>query len=326
MILCLTWIILEAEPSTTIWLGPWCIWTPWLVSFRSSSRLSNGKIHQTTISQGLDVQTQPHEVSTPLSPSLLPPHLRHYFLMGAFRPTWSSIENHTYARSRSSLHQGQIPITITPKGWDWLLGNPSSTPAGKSPRWWAPGPEYPRATTRTTTPVPVRSKQRARPVDAPPPRTKQRVDSSAPDSAADPPPLPVTADSPPPVPNSDDLEEELPPRYRTTNLSTTVTSTTTTTNPVPTPTPPPGTSTTSEPINRSIEPGGNPPWFHPWTDAEDKELVSLKNDTRSRPSWKTIGARLRRDPQACKMRWTALKQMPEHQHRELPSHEPEAED
>jgi len=97
---------------------------------------------------------------------------------------------------------------------------------------------------------------------------------------------------------------------------------TTTTNPTPVPAPPPGTSTTS----RSIEPAGNPSWFQPWTDNEDKELVSLKSDTKSRPSWKMIGARLRRDPQVCKLRWAAIKQVPEHQHRELPSHEPEAED
>jgi len=30
---------------------------------------------------------------------------------------------------------------------------------------------------------------------------------------------------------------------------------------------------------------------------DDQELINLKNDTKSRPSWKTIGVRLRRDPQ-----------------------------
>ena len=142
--------------------------------------------------------------------------------------------------------------------------------------------------------------------------------------------LPVVTDSPHPGLNSDDSDEELPPKYRTIHTSATATSLTTTTNPVPAPPPPPGISTTSEPTHMSIEPGGNPtvagPWFHPWTDNDDKELVSLKNDTKSSPSWKTIGARLRRDPQVCKMRWAALKQMPEQQHRELPPHEPEAED
>ena len=60
---------------------------------------------------------------------------------------------------------------------------------------------------------------------------------------------------------------------------------------------------------------------------DDQELINLKNDTKSRPSWKTIGARLRRDPQVvCKMRWTILKQMPDQHGRIPPPHEPEAED
>ena len=50
-----------------------------------------------------------------------------------------------------------------------------------------------------------------------------------------------------------------------------------------------------------------------------------KNDTKSRPSWKTIGARLRRDPQVCKLRWGILKQTDPHGHVH-PPHEPEAED
>jgi len=48
----------------------------------------------------------------------------------------------------------------------------------------------------------------------------------------------------------------------------------------------------------------------------------MKYDTKSRPSWKTIGFRLRRDPEVCRIRWGLLKQMPEHAVR----HEPEAED
>ena len=36
--------------------------------------------------------------------------------------------------------------------------------------------------------------------------------------------------------------------------------------------------------------------------------MSMKQDTKSRPSWKTIGARLHRDPQICKLRWGILKQ------------------
>jgi len=69
--------------------------------------------------------------------------------------------------------------------------------------------------------------------------------------------------------------------------------------------------------------------FRPWTPADDQELISMKQDTKSRPSWKTIGARLHRDHQACKMRWAILKQNPEvidHPDRSNPPPEPEGED
>ena len=45
----------------------------------------------------------------------------------------------------------------------------------------------------------------------------------------------------------------------------------------------------------------------PWTAPDDAQLTAMKQDTRSRPSWKTIGARLERDPQLCKVRWALLK-------------------
>ena len=48
----------------------------------------------------------------------------------------------------------------------------------------------------------------------------------------------------------------------------------------------------------------------------------MKYDTKSRPSWKTIGFRLRRDPEVCRIRCGLLKQMSEHSVR----HEPEADD
>lgn len=67
----------------------------------------------------------------------------------------------------------------------------------------------------------------------------------------------------------------------------------------------------------------------PWTPADDQELISMKQDTKSRPSWKTIGARLHRDPQVCKMRWGILKQTPgvmDQPDRMNPPHEPEGED
>ena len=49
----------------------------------------------------------------------------------------------------------------------------------------------------------------------------------------------------------------------------------------------------------------------PWTHADDQELIGMKQDTKSRPSWKTIGGRLHRDPQLCKLRWGLLKQTSE---------------
>ena len=64
-----------------------------------------------------------------------------------------------------------------------------------------------------------------------------------------------------------------------------------------------------------------PSTIRPWTETEDQELINLKNDSKSRPSWKSIGARLRRDPQICKNRWNLLKQMPDQK-----GNEPEAED
>ena len=65
--------------------------------------------------------------------------------------------------------------------------------------------------------------------------------------------------------------------------------------------------------------------LRPWMDAEDHELFTFKSDTRARPAWKTIGLRLKRDPEACRIRWQTLKQnMPELNSRTEP--EAEAED
>ena len=105
---------------------------------------------------------------------------------------------------------------------------------------------------------------------------------------------------------------------------------------------PPGTSTLTltpnpkapaSPTHRILQP--NPtdpprdPPFRPWTNADDQELMSMKQDTKSRPSWKSIGARLHRDPQVCKLRWGILKQTlgTFDQHgRANPPLEPEADD
>lgn len=66
---------------------------------------------------------------------------------------------------------------------------------------------------------------------------------------------------------------------------------------------------------------GMPIPFKPWTDAEDRELAAYKTDTKSRPSWKTIGARLNRNPEVCRLRWAAIKTTIQ-----PPRPEPEAED
>ena len=82
---------------------------------------------------------------------------------------------------------------------------------------------------------------------------------------------------------------------------------------------PPATPATIAPLDRRSLHSS----IRTWTGAEDHELCQLKNDSKSRPSWKTIGQRLRRDPEVCKIRWSILKQtMPEGN----PRHEPEAGD
>ena len=70
-----------------------------------------------------------------------------------------------------------------------------------------------------------------------------------------------------------------------------------------------------------VVPEGMPIPFKPWTNAEDRELAAYKTDTKSRPSWKTIGARLNRNPEVCGLRWAAIKTTVQ-----PPRPEPEAED
>jgi len=82
---------------------------------------------------------------------------------------------------------------------------------------------------------------------------------------------------------------------------------------------PPATPATIAPLDRRSTHSS----ICPWTDADDHELCQLKNNSKSRPSWKTISQRLRRDPEVCKIRWSILKQtMPEAN----PRNEEEAED
>ena len=202
-----------------------------------------------------------------------------------------------------------------------------------------------RGKPRTTIPVPVRSKQRVSSTVDPQPKKKQKLSTPAttPMSTvkeeATPGPLPITSEATPNAFNSDDSDGdaastaasahdiEVNPGHR--GESTTHT------------TIPPGTSTLTltpnpkapaSPTYRILQsnpmdpPRASP--FRPWTNADDQELKSMKQDTKSRPSWKTIGARLHRDPQVCKLRWGILKQtlgiFDQHGH-DNPSLEPEAE-
>jgi len=198
-------------------------------------------------------------------------------------------------------------------------GHPTTLPPGTTT-----GPDHPRTTTRITMPVPVRSKQRTTSTEDPQPKKKQKS-ASGPESTARPVSLPIiseagfTSDD-----SDDDAASKAPSAHDNSALdlsrNATIPSTTTTTTP-------PGTSTplvlTPNPTIRILQPTetSRPPsdtTFRPWSNTDDQELINLKNDTKSRPSWKTIGARLRRDPQVCKLRY-------QHGHVH-PPHEPEAED
>ena len=225
------------------------------------------------------------------------------------------------------------------------LRNPvseSSPPPAPGPR--LPDPDTPRVATRTTTAVPVRSKQRSNHPDDPQPKKKQRSgDIMVHASASRPISLPVITDVPHEGFNSDDSDEEVVSRVHSVHTAsavdaapTTISSTTPADRPI---SPTPGNLTLiaipkGPPLNptiRILQPTesdrGTPhSTIRPWTGAEDQELINLKNDSKSRPSWKSIGARLRRDPQICKVRWNILKQMSDQHGTETPRHEPEAED
>ena len=158
------------------------------------------------------------------------------------------------------------------------------------------------------------------------------------ESSAPPPSLPIIRDIPLDGFNSDHSEDandrDRSPSNSAPAAATTVTHSTAPVNhppqppnhPNPVPNPPPiAAKSSSKAITfriLSITSGIPPANIRPWTDAEDQELCNMKYDTKSRPSWKTIGLRFRRDPEVCRIRWGLLKQMPEHAVR----HEPEAED
>ena len=65
--------------------------------------------------------------------------------------------------------------------------------------------------------------------------------------------------------------------------------------------------TPADPIGPLREPDHEPPVPHPEINIDDNEFIGHKLDTRSRPSWKTIGQRMRRTAGSCKARWQWLK-------------------
>ena len=190
--------------------------------------------------------------------------------------------------------------------------NPSSIPSG-------------REISRNTIPVPVRSKQRVSSTIDPQPKKRQKA-SNPPDTPVSrehdtsaPAPLPISSSALINALNSDDSDgdgastaasvHDTDPHSAHRDESTSHV------------TIPPGTSAITltpnpkapaSPPSRNLpptpmDPPRAPP-FRPWTNADDQELMSMKQDTKSRPSWKSIGARLHRDPQVCKLRWGILKQ------------------
>lgn len=211
-----------------------------------------------------------------------------------------------------------------------ILSDPGADPCPEP----SPRSDIPNIPTRTTIPVPVRSKQRTRVVDDPPPKKKQKSEtmpasvvlaSSRPDDSIH---LPLREDS-----DDSDAAESFRAasvhRQKGKGQQTMVMAG----KARPTPPPAPALETVTTPAiiltpnpNEmaplpDINDGGHAsmsvhspgagappdPLSRAWTESDDRQLTAMKEDTRSRPSWKSIGARLGRDPQLCKVRWSLLK-------------------
>ena len=232
-----------------------------------------------------------------------------------------------------------VPMTTT------RSPSPRTVPVAEPNPGTLPTTDHPRAPTRTTIPVPVRSKQRTSSVEEPQPRKRQKGASvpvyRVPVSKrhGHPGHLPVISDAPPGDCDTDESDDDVASRTASTHDRPAHDPTgDIRTGPVSAPTTLPGSSTITLTPNPEAPPPAtlhllqpNPddaprePYFREWTDADDRELASMKQDTRSRPLWKTIGARLHRDPQVCKLRWNILKQTDQYG-RVHPPQEPEAED
>ena len=207
--------------------------------------------------------------------------------------------------------------------------------------------DLPRTPTRTTIPVPVRSKQRTRMVDDPQPKKKHKTEAT-PASIT---PASSRPDNPGHLPMDDDSDDsEAAESYRAASIRTRsekaatasappasiLTTATIPNTPTVTLTPNPNETVTPPDLNdgrrgsmniHSPGAGALPDALlsRAWTEPNDRQLAAMKQDTRSRPSWKTIGARLGRDPQLCKMRWALLKRADRDGRINAPT-EPETED
>ena len=314
------WITLKLAPSITTWLGLWCIWTIRRGFFPFSSPPLNGRT--LCLLKIFVLKTWDHAAYTfvPLPPSSASPTL----------VTHGGIPSHMVENPEPNLR----PTTLRPPT-HMERDHPSTNPVGiHSPVLMSdpnPNPGNPSSITpgreisRTTTPVPVRSKQRVSSTIDPQPKKRQKV-SNPPDTpvsrandTATPGPLPIAADTAINALNSDDSDgdgastaasvHDTETHYAHRDEATShVTippgnsAITLTPNPKAPASPPPRILQPNP-----MDPPRAPP-FRPWTTADDQELMSMKQDTKSRPSWKSIGARLHRDPQVCKLRWGILKQ------------------
>jgi len=182
------------------------------------------------------------------------------------------------------------------------LRNPvseASHPPAPGPR--LPDPDTPRAATRTTTAVPVRSKQRSNHPDDPQPKKKQRSgDIMVHSSSSRPISLPVINDVPHEGFNSDDSDEEVVSRVHSVHTTSavdaapmTIPSTTPADRPI---SPTPGNSAPiaipkghpPNPAFRTLQPTesdrGTPhSTIRPWTGAEDSKMT-VNHARRGSPS------------------------------------------
>ena len=262
------------------------------------------------------------------------PHLRPITAFSShIPPSIPSHHCHPHGDSPTTRASPMLPIHTEP------LMEPQPEPRPRS--------TIPTPPSRPTIPVPVRSKQRSRTMENPQPKKKSKSEE-APASLSTIPHSSThrgTEPAPPPTLEYDDSDES--DSADSHHLSTLrankampapnpcppwgkampkVSSTSTPTPPVAitstvTLTPNPNETTPAADPSEETKPsapeiptlrGGNKPILDRlWTTADDAQLTSMKQDTRSRPSWKTIGARLERDPQLCKMRWALLKRADE---------------